>query len=175
MSDKDETAPLPTPAGPREQRTWGGRVASAQEQRDLKEEAILEAAAMRFLRNGFHGASLSEIASDLGLTKPALYHYARNKEELLYKLHVRSLKAAKRSRDDAVAAGGSGLDCLLRLVYNAVMVMTGSPMETFVLLEPGTLAPEHEKEIVQARQWLSHDLRTRHDATHAGWPLETFD
>jgi hypothetical protein len=38
--------------------------------------------------------------------------------------------------------------------------MTGSPMETFVLLEPGTLAPEHEKEIVQARQWLSHDLRT---------------
>lgn len=157
MSDKEPRQPADDGAGP--QRAWGGRVASAQAQRDLKEEAILECAAAWFLRHGFHGASLSEIAKDLGITKPALYYYARNKEELLYKLHVRSLTAAKRSRDEAVAAGSNGLERVTRLVYNAVMVMTGSPAETFVQLEPGTLAPEHEAEIIQARQWLSHDLR----------------
>lgn len=141
-------------------RSWGGRVATAQAQRELKEEAILECAASWFLRHGFHGASLSDIARDLGITKPALYHYASNKEELLYKLHVRSLHAAKRARDEAMAAGGSGLDCLTRLTYNVVMVMTGTPVEVFVLLEPGTLTSEHEEEIAQARQWLSHDLRS---------------
>lgn len=141
-------------------RPWRGLALSAQAQRELKEEAILACAASWFLRHGFHGASLSDIAKDLGITKQALYYYASNKEELLYKLHVRSLTAAKRARDDAVAAGGSGLDQLTRLIHNVVMVMTGTPVEVFVLLEPGTLSPDHAAEIAQARLWLSHDLRT---------------
>ncbi|UUX95963.1 TetR/AcrR family transcriptional regulator [Aquabacterium sp. J223] len=140
-------------------RPWGGRIVSPQAQRELKEEAVLECAALWFLRHGFHGASLSDIARDLGLTKPALYHYARNKEELLYKLHVRSLMAAKRARDEAVGTPGTGLDRLARLVRNVVMIMTGSPVQTFMAMEPGTLTPQHAQEVAQALHWLSHDLR----------------
>jgi TetR/AcrR family transcriptional regulator len=145
--------------GAAESRVWLGRTANAQTQRELKEEVVLECAASWFLRHGFHGASLGDIANELGLTKAALYYYAKNKEELLYKLHVRSLHAAKRARDEAEAAGGSGLDRLVRLIHKVVLTMTGSPVETFVLLEPGTLGPEHAAEIAQARQWLSRDLR----------------
>ena len=140
-------------------RIWRGKVASAATQRELKEEVILECAASWFHRHGFHGASLSDVAGELGITKAALYHYAKNKEELLYKLHVRSLQAAKAARDQAVDAGSNGLDRLYRLVYNVVMVMTGPVTQTFVLLEPGTLNAAHTREIAQARLWLTQDLR----------------
>jgi TetR/AcrR family transcriptional regulator len=128
-------------------------------QRELREEVVLECAAGWFHKHGFHGASLSDIAGELGITKAALYHYAKNKEELLYKLHARSLAAARGARDRAVRDGADGLDRLYRLVYNVVLIMTGSVTETFILLEPGTLDAKHSKEILARRDWLEHDMR----------------
>ena len=144
---------------------WGVAQASAQSQRDLKKEALLECAAAWFHRHGFHGASLGDIASELGVTKPAIYHYAKNKMELLYQLHVRSLEAAKQARDDAVRDGVDGLDRVARLVHNFVLMMTGSVTCTFILLEPGTLDEERTKDVVAARRWLEYDLR---DLVRAG-------
>ena len=137
---------------------WQGRFIPAAEQRESKEEVVLECAALWFRRHGFHGASLSDIAGELGITKAALYHYASNKEELLYRLHVRSLQAAKAARDEAVLSGGNGLERLTRLVYNVVMVMTGTPVESFFMLEPGTLNGLHHAQIEDARRWLRTDL-----------------
>ena len=138
---------------------WHNRLPSAAAQRDIKEDVILECAAGWFHRHGFHGASLSDVAGELGITKAALYHYAKNKEELLYKLHVGSLVAARAARDKAVAEGIDGLSRVQRLVYNFVIVMTGSVKETFVFLEPGTLNAEHTRQITEARAWLTSDLR----------------
>ncbi|MGO4246187.1 TetR/AcrR family transcriptional regulator [Paenarthrobacter sp. RAF54_2] len=45
-------------------------------------ERILEAAASRFLRNGYAGTTLGSIAADLGITTPALYWHFRSKEDL---------------------------------------------------------------------------------------------
>jgi TetR/AcrR family transcriptional regulator len=114
---------------------------------------------MWFHRHGFHGASLADIASQLGVTKPAIYHYARNKMELLYELHVRSLTAARQARDDAVRDGTDGLDRIARLVYNVALSMTASITCTFHRLEPGTLDEEHAATVIAARKWLGHDLR----------------
>jgi TetR/AcrR family transcriptional regulator len=138
---------------------WGLSQVSAQRQRDLKKEALLECAAMWFHRHGFHGASLADIASQLGVTKPAIYHYAKNKMELLYELHVRSLTVSRQARDDAVRDGADGLDRIARLVYNVVLSMTASITCTFHRLEPGTLDEEHAAKVIAARKWLGNDLR----------------
>jgi AcrR family transcriptional regulator len=47
-----------------------------------RREEILEAARRRFIAHGFKKASLSDIASDVGLVKSALYKHFRNKEAL---------------------------------------------------------------------------------------------
>jgi TetR/AcrR family transcriptional regulator len=135
------------------------RLPSADEQRGLREEVILECAAVWFHRHGFHGTSLADIAGELGVTKAALYHYTKNKEDLIYRLHLRSLIAAKDARDRAMEEGGSGLDRLCRLVHNFVLVMTGSPARSFIRIEPGTLGPGRDREVRAARRWLEHDLR----------------
>lgn len=152
----------PTPAVPPEDAPatpWTDRLPSARQQRELKEEVLLECAARWFARHGYHGASLADITNELGVTKPAIYHYARSKSDLLYKLHRRSLAAAKQARDDAVRDGRDGAERLARLVYHFVVQMTASPINTFLLLEPGTLEEAQAADIAQERRWLERDMR----------------
>jgi len=54
--------------------------------RDLVESQIVAEATRLFAERGFSGTSLKDIADATGLTRPALYHYVRNKDELLAKL-----------------------------------------------------------------------------------------
>ena len=50
--------------------------------RAMTREHLLEAAAMVFARNGFHGASLDEVAAAAGFTKGAVYSNFKSKEDL---------------------------------------------------------------------------------------------
>jgi AcrR family transcriptional regulator len=52
-------------------------------------EAILDAAFGRFARYGYRRTSLGDIAEDSGLSRPALYHYFRNKEDVFRALSHR--------------------------------------------------------------------------------------
>ena len=48
-----------------------------------KREAVLKTAAQLFLEKSYGRTSLNDVAERLNITKPALYHYFRNKEEIL--------------------------------------------------------------------------------------------
>ena len=54
--------------------------------RDLVEAQILEHATRLFAERGFAATSLQDIAEATGLTRPALYHYIRNKDDVLSRL-----------------------------------------------------------------------------------------
>jgi AcrR family transcriptional regulator len=60
-------------------------------EREEKMEALLHAAARAFSENGYHRTSLDGIAERLGITKPTLYYYAANKEDLIAAVVVRAL------------------------------------------------------------------------------------
>jgi AcrR family transcriptional regulator len=90
----------------------GGRAAEgrASTRRALVEQEIYEQATRLFAERGFAGTSFQDIADAVGLTRPALYHYVRNKDELLAKLVAEftedpaasiAAEAARRDRDPA--------------------------------------------------------------------------
>lgn len=54
--------------------------------RTLVEQEIYESATRLFAERGFAGTSFQDIADAVGLTRPALYHYVRSKDELLARL-----------------------------------------------------------------------------------------
>lgn len=60
-----------------------GRPSHAEERR----AHVLAGAAEIFSRQGYRATSMTEIAAQVGLSKPTLYHYFRNKEELLVRLY----------------------------------------------------------------------------------------
>jgi len=51
--------------------------------RGRKRERILEAAIRVFARRGYHGARVSDIAAEAGIAYGLVYHYFKNKDELL--------------------------------------------------------------------------------------------
>ncbi len=51
---------------------------------DLKRDAVVRAAAREFNARGYHNTSLDDIATALGVTKPTVYYYVANKEQLLF-------------------------------------------------------------------------------------------
>ena len=46
--------------------------------------SILVTAAQLFAQNGFHNASMAQLAADCGMSKALLYHYYRDKEQILF-------------------------------------------------------------------------------------------
>lgn len=84
--------------------------AKSPQQKALRRQQILDAAARRFSEAAFDKVNLVEIATDVGITKAALYRYFRSKETLFLALYVQQLaelvdsaEALDRSLDPADA------------------------------------------------------------------------
>ena len=50
---------------------------------------IVEAAAAVFSAQGYHAASMQDVADRVGIRKASLYHHVRSKADLLYAIHER--------------------------------------------------------------------------------------
>ena len=50
---------------------------------DTQRELILREAAALFARQGYSGTSMNQVAQACGISKPALYHYVRDKQQLV--------------------------------------------------------------------------------------------
>lgn len=63
---------------------------------DIQRDKILEQAALLFARGGYPGTSMNDVADACGISKPALYHYVRDKYQLLVHIcehHIQRLEA----------------------------------------------------------------------------------
>src|SRR5208282_2448720 len=89
---------------------------SREQSRAQTRERLLDAAREAFARNGFHGASVDEIASAAGFSTGALYSNFDGKEDLFLALmereideHAREIAEAVRSRTSVSerATGGA--------------------------------------------------------------------
>ena len=59
---------------------------TAERRRAMTRQHLLDAAAIVFTRDGFHGATLDEVASTAGFTKGAVYSNFKNKDDLFLEL-----------------------------------------------------------------------------------------
>jgi AcrR family transcriptional regulator len=58
----------------------------------VKRDAVIRVAAQAFKEHGFHNTSLDNIAAALEVTKPTIYYYVTNKEQLLFECFVAGLE-----------------------------------------------------------------------------------
>ena len=73
--------------------------------RGLKREAVIREAARAFNERGYHNTSLDDIAASLEVTKPTIYYYVENKEQLLFACFCAGLAPIRAAFDDARASG----------------------------------------------------------------------
>src|SRR5579863_2595383 len=85
--------------------------------RELKRDAVIRAAAREFNRKGYHNTSLDDIAARLEVTKPTVYYYVSNKEQLLFECFVagvEQIRAAFREVRELRAPARARLAAVLR-------------------------------------------------------------
>ena len=86
-------------------------------------EVILDTATDLFARKGFAGTSVREIVQRAGLTKPVLYYYFKNKEDVLLTILERAVRIQKELLADIKNRNGPVFERLIifyRSVYQGV-------------------------------------------------------
>jgi AcrR family transcriptional regulator len=106
---------VPKPARPSSESPFLSREARNQE-REQKREAVLLAAVRMFNARGFHAASLDDVAASLNISKPTIYYYLGNKEEVLLECMTRGLELLQAAAESAARSEGSGLEKLRRFL-----------------------------------------------------------
>lgn len=90
---------------------------------DAKREAVLETAAHLFLERGYRSTSLRELASLLKITKPALYYYFQNKEQILVECYRAGIASIEGLLDEAETEGNGlqRVEAYLRVYATAIV------------------------------------------------------
>lgn len=78
---------------------------------DRKTE-ILRDAGNLFITQGYHGSSLAEVATAVGMLKGSLYHHIDSKEDLLTEIILDTIASAEANLDCAVKMG-NGVETIL--------------------------------------------------------------
>lgn len=60
--------------------------------KSLRQQMIIDSAVKIFHEKGYKRATLDDVAEDLGVTKPALYHYVSSKENLLSQIYIQAME-----------------------------------------------------------------------------------
>jgi AcrR family transcriptional regulator len=84
--------------------------------RELVEAQIYEQATRLFAERGFAGTSLQDIADAMGMTRPSLYYYVKNKDQLLARLVTEITEVPADTADEIAARDADAVTKLRELV-----------------------------------------------------------
>ncbi|WP_442579375.1 TetR/AcrR family transcriptional regulator [Mesorhizobium sp. ASY16-5R] len=93
-------------------------------ERVMKREAVLRMAVKSFNEKGFHATSLDDVAAQLNVTKPTIYHYFANKDDILFECVRRGLEGISEAAEAVERNCGSGLERLKALMRDYALIMT---------------------------------------------------
>ncbi|WP_242123842.1 TetR/AcrR family transcriptional regulator [Sphingobium sp. Sx8-8] len=110
--------------------------------REEKREAVLRAAVRMFNARGFHATSLDDVAASLGVSKPTIYHYLGNKEQVLIECVTRGLEPLRRAAEAAGGEPGSGLERLRRFLVQYARINMDDFGRCMVRTGDESLSPE---------------------------------
>ena len=107
---------------------------SAKERKPYNLEALVDIAVQVFLRHGYDGASLDQVAEAAGITKASIYYHAAGKEALLAHGAGRALDALFTVLDEPAALDGRALDRLHHVVRRTIEITVKRLPEVALLL-----------------------------------------
>lgn len=109
-------------------------------QRQVREDAILDAAHDLMMEQGFAAVSMDDVANRVGVSKATLYQHFPSKEELAINVIVRSM----RRGEEQIKAMDTGVPAILRLarvIKNAIE--NRAAINTARMLLPPALVQHH--------------------------------
>ena len=125
-----------------------------------KREAVLKTAAQLFLEKSYGRTSLNDVAERLNITKPALYHYFRNKEEILLECYRLGTTLIEETLNDIASHCGTGLEKVEAFIYSYANVMTVNFGRCVMRLDEGDLSSTALTEVRNYKRKIDRRLRS---------------
>ena len=154
----DSAPPAPAPAPTAAASPWP-QVSHRESQREAKRNAVLQAAAQLFNERGFHATSLDDIAARLNVTKPTLYYYVKNKDEILLQCVSKGLTMMLEGIDASRAAGGKAIDQLMTCMQVYARIVTMDFGMCLIRVGDEQLPPESRKELRRLKSAIDQEFR----------------
>ncbi|OLT41235.1 TetR family transcriptional regulator [Saccharomonospora sp. CUA-673] len=118
-------------------------------------ESLLSVAVALFNERGYDGTSMEDLARKLGITKSAIYHHVRSKDELLQLAVNRALDGLFAEADRLGEVDGPAIEKLEQLVRASVVVLVERlPFVTLLLRVRGNT--KVEKAALARRREFDH-------------------
>ncbi|HUI80116.1 MAG TPA: TetR/AcrR family transcriptional regulator [Bryobacteraceae bacterium] len=125
-----------------------------------KREAVLQTAAQLFLEKSYGRTSLNDVAERLNITKPALYHYFRNKEEILLECYRLGTTLIEETLNDIASRCGNGLEKVEAFIFSYTNVMTVNFGRCVMRLDEGDLSSAALTEVRNYKRKIDRRLRS---------------
>ena len=118
---------------------------------------LLDAAVDLFAEKGFDGTSVQEIVARAEVTKGAMYHYFRSKDDLLYAIYHGLISQQLAGLDRILAAGPPPAEALRAIIVDLVETTTAR------LAEAAVFAREQHKLAAEPMAALRAQRRRYHE------------
>lgn len=130
------------------------------QERELKREAVLAAAAHVFAENGYHRASLDEVARILNVTKPTLYYYFKNKEAMLFACIEHGLEMFRsEATSNSSSKTTNGLQRLTAYLKRYASVIESDFGRCTVRISDSELSEPSSRKIRRIKSEIDRELR----------------
>lgn len=128
-------------------------------QREIKREAVILAAARAFRQRGYHNTSVDDLAALLNVTKPTIYHYLQNKEEILFECFRTGLDQIMSAFDEIRGSDQPALDRLSAVVRKYTQAITSEFGWCMVRAEDQDLSPVMSRRINALKSQIDKGIR----------------
>ncbi|WP_244146210.1 TetR/AcrR family transcriptional regulator [Comamonas antarctica] len=129
------------------------------QQREAKRQAVLSAAAQLFNERGYHATSLDDIAARLGVSKPTLYYYVKNKEEILLGCVRQGLQLMLDGIEASRSAGGTALDQLTACMQVYARIVTQDFGMCLIRVGDEQISASNRAELRRIKAAIDHEFR----------------
>jgi TetR/AcrR family transcriptional regulator, cholesterol catabolism regulator len=113
---------------------------------------ILGKAALIFAEDGYHQTSVNSLAARLEVSKPVLYYYAKNKDDILFQCVKVARDALQEAIDDSTHGKMRGLEKVRRFFSAYAEIMCGDFGRCVALIDRKALSPAARKRDTLARR-----------------------
>lgn len=127
--------------------------------KDHRREAILRSVANALRNSRLSSLTIQDIADELGMTKGNLYYYFKDKQEILFYCHMRSMEISLLALHEATQSCGSPADKLRILLTHHIRGVVDEGFGAILQTDLESLSAERRKHYVRKRDELERGVR----------------
>jgi AcrR family transcriptional regulator len=127
--------------------------------RERKRYAVIVTAARAFRERGYHNTSIDDVARELNVTKPTIYHYDENKEQLLFECFRAGLSQIMEAFAEVQDSNANARQRLAAVMTRYAEAMTSEFGWCMVQAENQDLSAAMSKKVRALKSDIDHGIR----------------